>query len=1209
MCFVLFLAAITCAEHLPVTIYTSADGLGSSFVDSLMRDSRGFMWFCTRDGLSRFDGARFVTYQLGVKDAPPGFENLFETRDGKYFVTTTGGTFRFDSNQLSQPDAVSPRINAEFITGSRGSFFEDSRGNVWFSSGGIFRLTEKDGKPEFEKYEVAVPAGVNPDSASGEISETADGSLWINSTLYIIRLLPDKRTIFYSFEPALNGGNTFLSVDKSNNVWIMRNNHVFVMKPETPEQLAGSEKAITKPVNLMATFELQPEKPFQLPENAGKIIQFTGPKNNSFIEKSYSKKVFQSSDGNTWITSDNSLLQFSNGIFHLHNDKEGLPPVMARMAEDTAGNLWIGSYTGLARVNRNGFVTFGTNDGANSSRFFALNQAADGTLYFAAHDFYINQFDGVTLKPVRPNIPLESNFLWTSRYAFVDSANNWWFLTGDKLYRFDNVANVEKLKGMLPTKVYSKTDGLKSDRIFQIFESSKGDIWVSTRDDGGEDGSNTSRLKKGEDKFYTFSETDGLPPQKSFSSAVEDFYGNIWFGFYSGGLARFNGEKFDYFGEKSGLPPNVLPDLHIDKKGHLWIASAVSGIYRLDDVTAKTPEFVHITTADGLNSNNIRTITEDRSGRIYLGTVRGVDLISPGGGKVKHYSVNDGLAADFVVDSLCDKDGNLWFATNDGVSRLIPEPEETISPPQIFLDNLRIAGEQQSIPQLGTTLIDEGDLSSNQNNLQIDFFGLDFRAGETLRYQYKLEGADADWSQPSEQRTSTFANLSPGTYRFLVRAVNSEGVVSENPAVINFKILPPIWQRWWFITLCVLLVIGFVIALERYRAARLRELQTAFGEITVSEERFRQLVEQSPVGIMILETDGKIRSANQAYMDVWGKGVTFEQIKNWDLSADKQLAAQGVPEGLRQAFAGNTFVARPLRYELRRNDAGVAVPDDAPQFVYMQAIAYPVKNEAGDVREVICFLEDVTARKTAEEKLQKSREERLAELEKVRSRIATDLHDDIGSSLTQIAILSEVAQTKNSGKGANESLTRISDVSNELVEAMSDIVWSINPKKDRLSALTQRMRRFASDVLRAKGIAFQFHTPDANNKIVVNANLRRETFLIFKELVNNIVKHSDAKTVEISLSVSDGKLILEIEDDGKGFDIAGFDPRQSTDSYFAKLNPETMGGNGIRNISRRAGEMYGEIIIDSQIGAGTRIFLRLPLEATAQTGSEESRIM
>src|SRR6185295_13810256 len=84
-----------CAERLPVRIYTSADGLGSSFVDYLMRDSRGFMWFCTRDGLSRFDGSRFVTYRIGDKNSPPGIEGITETSGGVYWLTTTTGFYRF----------------------------------------------------------------------------------------------------------------------------------------------------------------------------------------------------------------------------------------------------------------------------------------------------------------------------------------------------------------------------------------------------------------------------------------------------------------------------------------------------------------------------------------------------------------------------------------------------------------------------------------------------------------------------------------------------------------------------------------------------------------------------------------------------------------------------------------------------------------------------------------------------------------------------------------------------------------------------------------------------------------------------------------------------------------------------------------------------------------------------------------------------------
>jgi signal transduction histidine kinase len=150
------------------------------------------------------------------------------------------------------------------------------------------------------------------------------------------------------------------------------------------------------------------------------------------------------------------------------------------------------------------------------------------------------------------------------------------------------------------------------------------------------------------------------------------------------------------------------------------------------------------------------------------------------------------------------------------------------------------------------------------------------------------------------------------------------------------------------------------------------------------------------------------------------------------------------------------------------------------------------------------------------------------------------------------------------------------------------------------------MRRFAADIFSAKGIAFQFNTSEKDSGKIVNSNLRRETFLIFKELISNVVKHSGARKVSISLDVSGTNLRLEIKDDGHGFDSSGIDPREATDSQFARINPASKGGNGLRNMFRRAAEMNGHIFIDSSPGRGTTTFLMLPLEPATHTGGEVS---
>ncbi len=185
------------AGRLPVKIYTSADGLGSGFVDYLYRDSRGFMWFCTRDGLSRFDGSRFVTFKVGDQNAPPGIENIFETREGTYFVTTTGGTYKFDPNSMSNPVDGAPGLNAEFVTGWRGDLIQDRNGTVWMGSGDLLKLEKQDGKDVFVPVDLALPARPDVSFVIYELAQAVDGSLWFHSTWGLIRWLPDGRRIYY----------------------------------------------------------------------------------------------------------------------------------------------------------------------------------------------------------------------------------------------------------------------------------------------------------------------------------------------------------------------------------------------------------------------------------------------------------------------------------------------------------------------------------------------------------------------------------------------------------------------------------------------------------------------------------------------------------------------------------------------------------------------------------------------------------------------------------------------------------------------------------------------------------------------------------------------------------------------------------------------------------------------------------------------------
>ena len=201
---------------------------------------------------------------------------------------------------------------------------------------------------------------------------------------------------------------------------------------------------------------------------------------------------------------------------------------------------------------------------------------------------------------------------------------------------------------------------------------------------------------------------------------------------------------------------------------------------------------------------------------------------------------------------------------------------------------------------------------------------------------------------------------------------------------------------------------------------------------------------------------------------------------------------------------------------------------------------------------------------------------RLIELEKMRNHIARDLHDDIGSTLSSIHILSKVALQSQSDSSSN--LRKIMDRSSAIMEKMDDIVWTINPRNDTMEQLLYRMKEFAAEILEPLNINYSFDEEGDFASLKLDIRQRKELYLLFKEAVNNAAKYSQCTNLHIRLYRSKDSLRMEIADDGKGFAEEGL-----------------KGGNGLRNMRERAASMPANIRIESAIGQGTRIGLDLAL--------------
>jgi two-component sensor histidine kinase len=206
---------------------------------------------------------------------------------------------------------------------------------------------------------------------------------------------------------------------------------------------------------------------------------------------------------------------------------------------------------------------------------------------------------------------------------------------------------------------------------------------------------------------------------------------------------------------------------------------------------------------------------------------------------------------------------------------------------------------------------------------------------------------------------------------------------------------------------------------------------------------------------------------------------------------------------------------------------------------------------------------------------------RLLEMANMRTRIATDLHDDIGANLTRIALLTEAARQTSAdatGSQVDGPLASIARIARESVGSMSDIVWAINPKRESLLDLTRRMRQHAEEVFTLRDIELRFDAPDATGDSRLAVDVRRDVLLVFKEAVNNSARHSRCSHVHIDLHIEGARLLLAVVDDGVGFDTS--------------VEPE---GQGLTSMHRRAQRLNGTLVITSGHGLGTRILLTIPV--------------
>jgi len=1001
------------AERLPIRTYTVAEGLPRDSINRIVRDSRGFLWFCTAEGLSRFDGTRFTNFSMADGLPNRSVTDLLETRAGVYWIATHDGLARLnptgnarvqghDSRQTFT--VYHPREDgaARAIT----ALLEDRAGTIWVGTvAGVYRMVQRGADVSFEFVDLGLPpVPQNPEIEA--LLEDRHGAMWIAANYGgLIRLCPDGRVEHYTsrrVSPSLKAGGVHaLLEDPDGGLWIGAGSGLY----HATFSADGNETPT------MEVFTTRDGLPSDLIES-----------------------LFRTTDGRLWIGTASGL-----GELRMSSKTPRRPLVstvrgfrdaaIQSVSADQEDNIWIGSPVGAFRLARRGLTMFGEADGLTRNGVQTIFESQEGRLcVISADKGRIYEMVGSRFRCIRPGFPKSVHYFgwgW-NQLTLQDRTGEWWIPTGQGLWRFARTRRVEDLRGARPTGVYTTKDGLVSDDVFRLFEDSRGDVWISNV---GLVSAGVVRWDRHDARLHPYSESEGLPRNLWVEAFGEDLSGHVWLGMSAGGIARYAAGRFAVFGAAAGVPRGSIRAFHTDRRGRLWIASAEGGVGRIDDPTEDSPHVATVTTADGLASNDIWSFTEDQWGRIYVGTGKGLDRIDPATGRIRHYTTADGLPEVEIGCAHRDRRGVLWFGADRGLHRLVPELEPPLAPPRVVIDGLRIAGIAQRVSTLGETAIANLSLSPSQDNVEIAFAGLASSMGDPLRYEYLLEGADVGWRPPTAERSVSYANLAPGTYRFLVRAVTADGATSTVPASVAFTILPPVWRRWWFDLLIVQLIAGAMYMAGQYRLAR------------------------------------------------------------------------------------------------------------------------------------------------------------MLELERIRARIAADLHDDVGSALSRLSILTEVIKRQIGATGGEPIalLDDMAETSRSMLDGMSDIVWSIDPRRDDLGSLVARVRRFAAGLLDSQGIHWTLEAPAHADRVKLDPQQRRHLFLMCKEAMTNIVRHAACSTVTIALSIVDQHIVIDIRDDGRGMDAG----TRSADA----AEP----GHGLANFRTRAAELGGACRIDSAPEHGTHVHVAFPL--------------
>jgi len=910
--------------------------------------------------------------------------------------------------------------------------------------------------------------------------------------------------------------------------------------------------------------------------------------------------LLEDHDGNLWIGHEGGeLTRFKSGRFEaVAAPTNWSPQAITYLVEDEAHCLWLTSREGELTRLQDGLTylpTVGPGAGIIKSRALC----SDGRIWVGRNGV-ISALEGGRWKTldfdeaatgnyVQAVCPSRRGGLWVVRNEMIRRWNNgkweedWglapWGRSGGinglvetqsgTLAAGSASAGLFLISGEGKVQHYSRTNGLGSDWVQTVCQDQEGNLWVGTHD---------GLVMLRETCIEAISPPDKWQGRAALSVAAgkDDA---VWVGTEGGGLYRRQGEAWSHFGSEDGLPSQYIWSVSEDASGCLWGGTWDSGAFvqqgdhfqpapgldfplgvraflqmrKNDFLVGTTRGLLHF--QDGktnwigieprakAGTPDVRAIAVGPQGRVWFGMF-GAGLGCIKDGNVTHFGKSDGLSSDYVQCLRAEADGSLWIGTfGGGLSRLKQGKFSMIGESQGLPDNVicDIEADGHGFFWISTP---SGIMRAGQDELNRCADGL----CEELAFR-KFDVSDgmptgqcSGGSQPAGCRTADGRLWFP-TAKGLV-------VIDPNDVKLNERPPPVIIED-----ATVDGRLAFVGGMDSRPMAippgahRIEFRYTGLSLAAPDKVRFKYRL----VG---LDQDwisaGNSRVANYAYIPPGEH--TFQVIA---------CNNDGV---WNQSGASLAFTSLPYFW----------------QTIWFRVFGGGMTLAAGGG---IVWLD---ARRRTRSKLE--RLERQRSLEKERTRIANDIHDDLGIQLTRIGMLCDPARVASRGsERAAADLNQIYHATHELTRAMDEIVWAVNPHHDTLESLVNYLHKFAQDFLETTGLRCRLDVPIQLPAWPLFAEVRHNLFLAFKEALNNAVKHANASEARISLSLEASGFSLVVEDNGRGF-VPG-DHAEEGNTPPSKVGT----GNGLKNMKHRLAEVGGRCEIRSVPGLGTKVTFVVPL--------------